>query len=148
MTGDPLTCIEFGGVWRPARNARVSRDGGSIVSTTSGIPYQSVDGLGVLDHVEVVGDIGMGTGDVSFPGDLSVRGDVQPGFKVSASGDVLITGSLWGSATARGKIVVGGGINAPGESVESGRGVICRFCENSLVRSAGDIRSKRRSSIA
>lgn len=139
VTGEQVTCIEFTAPWKPGKNAKVSRDGTSIVSTRPGIPYQSDDGVGVMDHVEILGDVGSNTGEVAFPGDLSIRGDVQAGFKVSATGHILISGNLWGSATARGKIVTGGGINAPGEVIESGGGIICRFCENSLVRSAGDI---------
>lgn len=139
VTGDQVPCIEFTSRWRPGKNARISRDGTSVVSTRPGIPFQSEEGLGVLDHVSVEGDIDGSSGDVAFPGDLSIHGDVQSGFKVSATGSILIGGNLWGSATARGRIVVSGGISAPGEVVESGAGISCRFCENSLLRSARDI---------
>lgn len=139
VMGDEVSCIEFTSRCRPARNARVSRDGNSVVSTRPGIPYQSDDGVGVLDHVSIEGDVDGSTGDVAFPGDLSIHGNVDAGVKVSATGNILVSGSLWGSATARGKIVVGGGINAPGEVVESGGGITCRFCENSLLRSAKNI---------
>lgn len=137
VTGDQVACVEFPASIKPGKNAKLSRDGTAIISTRPGIPYQDADGVCVMDHVEVIGDVDSATGDISFPGDLSIKGDVQAGFRASATGDILISGNLWGSATARGRIVVSGGVNAPGEVVESGGGVTCRFCENSLVRSAG-----------
>jgi uncharacterized protein (DUF342 family) len=139
VTGDQVACVEFPSSVRPGKNAKFSRDGASIVATRPGIPYQDEEGLNVLDHIEVEGDVDSTTGEVAFPGDLSIKGDVQAGFRVSSSGDILISGSLWGSATARGRIVVSGGVNAPGESVESGKGLTCRFCENSLIRSGGPV---------
>jgi len=139
VTGDELASVEFPTPVKPGKNAKISKDGTSIVSTKPGIPYQDADGLSVLDHIEVFGEIGTESGDISFPGDLSIRGDVEAGFRVSATGDILITGNLWGSATARGRIFVSGGVNAAGEVVESGKGVTCRFCENSLIRSSGPV---------
>ncbi len=140
VTGEEVASIEFPPSYRPGKNAKVSRDGASIFATRPGIPYQDADGLSVMDHIELNGDVDSITGDIAFPGDLSIRGNIQEGFKASAAGDILISGNLWGSATARGKIVVSGGVNAPGEVVESGGGVTCRFCENSLLRSGGVIK--------
>lgn len=139
VTGEEVARIEFGSRFSPGRNTAVSRDGTSVVASAPGIPYQDSDGLGVLDHVEILGDIDSTTGDLAFPGDLSIRGNIQPGFRVSATGSVLVSGSVWGSVTARRVVAVSGGVNAPGEVVESGGGISCRFCENSVMRSAGGI---------
>jgi len=139
VTGEEIACVEFPEGARPGKNASLSKDGTAIVSTRPGIPYQDQSGVSVCDHIEIYGNIGSLTGDVSFPGDLSIRGNVEAGFRVAATGDILISGNLCGSATARGRIIVSGGINAPGEAVESGKGVSCRFCENSLIRSSGPV---------
>jgi hypothetical protein len=139
VTGEQVARIEFAARFRPGRNTSVFRDGTAVVASRPGIPYQDSEGLGVMDHVEVVGDVDGATGELAFPGDLSIRGNVQPGFRVSATGDILVSGNICGSATARGRIIVSGGINAPGEVVESGGGISCRFCENSMIRSAGGI---------
>ena len=139
VTGDEVSSVEFPASLRPGGNAKFSRDGTSIIAARSGIPYEDGGVLSVLDHMEIQGDIGSQSGDISFPGDLSIRGDVQAGHRVFAGGDILVSGSLWGSATARGRIIVSGGINAPGETVESGKGVSCRFCENSVIRSSGPV---------
>jgi hypothetical protein len=139
VTGEQVAYVEFRGAFKPGKNTKVSSDGTAVVASRSGIPYQDDQGLGVMDHVEVLGDVDASTGELAFPGDLSIRGNVQAGFRVSATGDILVGGNVWGSATARGRIVVSGGINAPGEVIEAGMGVRCRFCENSVVRSNGKI---------
>lgn len=139
VTGEEVACIEFSEGAGPGRNTTVSYDGTRVIATRPGIPYKDAEGHGVLDHIEVLGDVCNLTGDVSFPGDVSVRGNIEPGFRVSATGGVLVSGNVHGSVTTKGRLVVSGGINAPGESVEAGEGVICRFMENAVVRSSGRI---------
>lgn len=139
VTGDQIIFVEFPPDVQPGKNASLSKDGTTVIAARPGIPYQSDSGLGVCDHIEISGNVGSLTGDIAFPGDLSIRGNVEAGFRVAATGDILISGNLYGSAATRGRIIVSGGINAPGESVESGKGVSCRFCENSLIRSAGPV---------
>ena len=135
VTGQRVARIEFPDDLKPGQNAQATADGTGIIALRTGIPFHDSTGIGVLDHIEIVGDLDASSGDVSFPGDLSVRGDVGQGCRVSATGDILISGHLWGSATARGRIVVSGGINAPGETIEAGGSITCRFAENSIIRS-------------
>lgn len=139
VTGEEISYADFNSRFKLGSNASFSSDGLRIVADRPGIPYVDERGAGVLDHVAVLGDIGNETGNLSFPGDLTVRGSILAGHSVSISGDLLVGGHIWGSATARGKIVVSGGITAPGGVIESGAGISCRFCENSVVRSRGPI---------
>ncbi|MGI6662976.1 MAG: DUF342 domain-containing protein [Bacillota bacterium] len=139
VTGDEVPFAGSGYEIKLGPNTRLSPDGLKVVSERPGIPYEDETGIGILDHITIVGDIGPKTGDISFPGDITVRGSIHAGFTVSTSSSLLIGGNLWGSATARGKIVVSGGITAPGELIESGQGIACKFCENSVIRSSGPI---------
>ncbi|HHX29574.1 MAG TPA: DUF342 domain-containing protein [Firmicutes bacterium] len=139
VTGDEVPFVELGNDIKLGPNTALSADGLKIVSERPGIPYEDESGIGVLDHITIVGDIGPKTGNISFPGDISVKGSIAGGFSVSTSSNLLVSGNLWGSATARGKIVVAGGITAPGEFIESGAGITCKFCENSMIRSGGPI---------
>jgi hypothetical protein len=139
VTGEEVPFVNLGYDIKLGPNARLSPDGLKIVSERPGIPYEDESGIGVLDHVTIEGDVGPKTGNISFPGDISVRGNIASGVTVSTSSSLLVSGNLWGSATARGKIVVSGGITAPGEVVESGGGISCKFCENSVLRSSGPI---------
>jgi len=139
VTGDEVPFVATGYEIKLGPNTRVTPDGLKIIADRPGIPYEDEEGIGVLDHITIIGDIGPRTGNVSFPGDITVRGSIHAGFSVSTSSNLLVGGNLWGSATARGKIVVAGGITAPGELIESGQGISCRFCENSVIRSSGPI---------
>jgi len=125
--------------FRCGENAGFSKDGTTIVAKKRGIPY-SEDGVpGVLALVEIDGDIGGVTGDVEFPGDVRVMGNVERGFCVSAWGSVTVDGNVWGSVPSGGSIAVGGGIIAPGEAVETGGDISAKFIENSMVRAYGDV---------
>jgi uncharacterized protein (DUF342 family) len=139
VTGEEVPFVPSKDEFRLGPNTAFSPDGLKIVATRAGIPYVDKDGAGVLEHVAVEGDVCSLTGNLSFPGDLTVRGNVEAGFSAFAVGDLLISGHVWGSVTARGRIVVSGGITAPGEVVESGGGISCKFCENSVIRSQGPI---------
>jgi uncharacterized protein (DUF342 family) len=139
VTGEEVPFAGLGLEVRLGPNTRLSPDGLKVISERPGIPYEDETGIGVLDHITIEGDIGPKTGNISFPGDITIRGSIHAGFSVSTSSNLLVRGNLWGSATARGKIVVSGGITAPGERIESGQGITCKFCENSVIRSSGPI---------
>ena len=139
VTGEKVPYFGHEPVLKCSSNARVSEDGRYIVAVKPGIPYVESNGVGVLCSITINGDIGPETGDITFPGDLTVRGDILQGFKVSTWGSLVITGNLYGSATSARSITVEGGINAPGEIVASGESITARYCENSVVRAVGNI---------
>ncbi len=139
VTGLPVLLGQDRPAFRASQTTSVSKDGKSLLAKRAGIPYIEDGVASVLDHVIIQGNVGRKTGDLAFPGDITVQGDVDSGFRVSAGQNLIVEGSLSGSAAAGGQIAVRGGINAPGESVESGRGIYCRFMENSLVRTTGPV---------
>ena len=120
-------------------NTCLSKDGNKILAKKTGIPYMDDNGAGVLDRIEIDGEVCSYTGNLQFPGDIIIRGDVCEGFKVAAWGSVIIGGTLAGSVSAAGNISVGGGIKATGEVIESGGLITAKFCENSVLRAYGDI---------
>ncbi|MGI6627378.1 MAG: DUF342 domain-containing protein [Bacillota bacterium] len=139
VTGEKLPFFANKPILRCGPNTTPSRDGKYIIASKSGIPYVDRQKPGVLGRLEVIGSIGPETGDISFPGDLTVKGDVFQGFRISSWGSLTITGNLSGSASCAQSITVEGGINAPGEIVESGSNVTGKFCENSVIRAYGDV---------
>lgn len=48
----------------------------------------------VLPTFEVNGDMSLKTGNIDFVGNVIVRGNVPPGFKVEAGGDIHVTGTV------------------------------------------------------
>lgn len=79
------------------KNTKISDDGLSLSSTASGIlEYQ--DGLvSIQETLEINSDVGYNTGSIEFLGNLKINGDVKPGFKIEADGDIEITGCSEGA---------------------------------------------------
>lgn len=67
----------------------------------------------------IKGDVGLGTGNVKFPGEVRVTGSIKPGFTVIGGGDVLIAGAAEAAlVSAGGKALIAQGV------VGSGKGVV------------------------
>lgn len=77
------------------RNVRLVEDGKKIVSATEGILVATADGtIDVNEVLNVPGDVDYSTGNIDFPGEVHIKGDVKPGFSVKAKGDILIGGVI------------------------------------------------------
>lgn len=139
VTGEKIPYFASKPVFKYGPNTVLSRDGKYVLAQKSGIPYVDNHMPGVLDQITINGNIGPMTGDITFPGDLIIEGDVLQGFRVSSWGSLTIAGNLYGSASCAGNILVKGGINAPGEVVESGGSISAKFCENSSIRAFGNV---------
>jgi len=78
-------------------NTKVSPDGLSLTSTASGI-LEYRDGLvSIQETLEINSDVGYNTGNIEFLGNLKINGDVKPGFKLEADGDIEIMGCSEGA---------------------------------------------------
>lgn len=117
----------------------VSGDDRKVVARTSGVPYVDDGVPGVLRKVVIEGDVGLETGDINFPGDVVIEGSVSRGYRVSAWGTVTVEQTCAGGVSCTEDLVVRGGINAPGATIEAGRHVFARFIENSSVSAKGDV---------
>lgn len=93
-----------------------------IIATRMGRPVISDKLVDVVPSYEVRGDVNVETGHVEFAGDVTVRGNVEESLRVRAGGSVSIGGMVYrkarieagGFVSARG--VVGGFIEAGGNS--------------------------------
>lgn len=50
--------------------------------------------IDVNEVLNVQGDVDYSTGNIDFPGEVHIKGDVKPGFSVKAKGDVLVGGVI------------------------------------------------------
>lgn len=97
--------------------------------------------VGVLEKYTIPGDVDFHTGNLHMEGALVIQGWVRTGFKVEASGDILIKGGVEPSnVTAGANVVVRGGVFGGGDSAVTVRGgLLAHFLENAQVTSAGDV---------
>lgn len=124
------------------KNTLVTMDGKNIVAACDG---HIVFGNGCFNVEEVVTvrtDLDISVGNISFFGDVHIKGNVMEGFSVNAGKSLKIDGSVFGGEISAGGnlTVVGGCINS---KVNCGGDADIGFCENSDLFVKGDITSKQ-----
>lgn len=92
----------------------------------------------VCSHQVISGDVDYETGNVDSMSAITVQGSVQPGFKVTAEGDIKIVGSVM-SATVQcaGNLVVNGGITGQDSNLQAKGDVDIKFIEMGTLQCGG-----------
>lgn len=128
-------------IFRYGRNLQVSDDGCKLISLVTG-HVELVDGkVMVSNEYEVMSDVDNSIGDIEFDGNVYIKGNVLSGFKVSATGDVIVNGVVEGAEIkAGGDIILHRGILGMDKGIlEAGGNITAKFIENANVKSGGDI---------
>lgn len=124
------------------KNTILTADEKMIVSTCDGHIIFSKGRFIVEDTVTVKTDLDISIGNISFFGDVHIKGNVMEGFTVNAGRNVRIDGSVFG-----GEITAGGNITIVGGCI--GSTVVCEgaadigFCENATIQAQGNVTSKQ-----
>jgi uncharacterized protein len=101
----------------------------SIVNTTI---------IKVCSRQIIPGDIDYKTGNVQSNNCLSIRGSIQPGFKIEADGDIEIGGGVTSATVlSQANVVVKGGITGKNSRIEALGDVDIRFIEQGTIESGG-----------
>ncbi len=126
------------GILPKGKNLIPAGDGSGIVAGCDGHLTILASGYAVLPVLEIRGNVDYSTGNIDFPGTVTVSGDVTAGFEVRATGEVLVGGAIsGGTVEAAGSVRVARGIlGSKTGSVKSGRDVVARFIENGHVTAA------------
>ena len=128
-------------IFRYGRNLEVSEDGCKLISLVTG-HVMLVDGkVMVSNEFEVASDVDNSVGDIEFDGNVYIKGNVLAGFKVKASGDVVVNGVVEGAEIkAGGDIILQRGILGMDKGIlEAGGNITAKFIENANVKAGGDI---------
>lgn len=103
-----------------------------LQATSAGLPVRVPCGVHVEPVLEVK-EVNLATGNIQFDGTVRVQGDVIPGMRVQASGDIEVGGTVEGAQVqAGGDVLVKGGIIASAYA-KAARTVAARFIEASTV---------------
>lgn len=98
----------------------------------SGQPVRCANAVNV-EPVFQVRNVNVATGNVTFDGTINIEGEVLPGMKVQATGDIIVGGVIDGAELdAGGDIRIAGGIIAKAH-VRAGGSVSARFVENAQI---------------
>jgi uncharacterized protein len=124
-----------------------------LISTKVGMPRLIENGMEV-DEVYQLNNVDISTGNIKFEGCVIIKGDVNEGMKVIASGDVTIGGFVESAIIeSGGDITVSGGIIGKKQDVENTAVVDCvmtarltakgklyaKYCQYSDITCGGDI---------
>ncbi|MBI2941908.1 MAG: DUF342 domain-containing protein [Chloroflexi bacterium] len=123
-------------------NVAISDDKLHLVAQGTGVPTRVGGKVAVLPLYRVNGDVDFRIGNIAFDGNIVVSGDVRPGFKLKATGQIQVHGAVEAAhLEAQGDIRVGGGIVGQGKgTVRTVGALMARHIHSADVKAEGLIR--------
>lgn len=90
---------------------------------------------------KIDGDVDFSTGNINFNGSIIINGTVKTGFKVSAEGNIEISGNVEDAVIEGGNdVIIHGGFTGTGEGViKAKQDVMVKFVENQRIEADRDI---------
>ena len=111
-----------------------------LIATVNGQIVDKGSRINVDPRLEIKGGVGVSTGDIEFDGTIQIRGDVEQGFSVKATGDIEIKGSVNGAFVQGRNVYISGGITgADRAKVYAEQDVRTAFAENALIEAGKDV---------
>lgn len=126
---------------KQGRNIRLSEDGLALYSMVNG-HASLVDGqVFVSDNYEIANNVDASTGNIKYSGNITIQGNVNTGYRVEATGDIIVNGVVEGAyLISGGQIILKRGIQGMGRGVlEAKTNVISKFIESAEVHAGGAV---------
>jgi uncharacterized protein (DUF342 family) len=135
--GDSLPDLEAG--------EGIAADGGRFVATVAGVVVYDGKTLAVGKTLIHEGDVNLASGDIVFDGPVEIKGAVDSGACVRATGDIIIHGEVRGGRIdCGGNLTVALGIvTGPGGQIKVKGNVQAAFIENTTVYAGGTVMAQR-----
>lgn len=127
-----------------SNNIEVSEDGTKLLSMVTGHVSLVKEKVFVANIYEVPADVDTSTGNISYDGNVLVKGNVKSGYRIDAKGDITVEGVVEGAELyAGGQIIVRRGIHGMNKGVLKARGnIITKFIANAEVTSNGYVETE------
>ncbi|MEI8259430.1 MAG: FapA family protein, partial [Deltaproteobacteria bacterium] len=120
-------------------NVKLSPDGLSAIAMSGGRPALEGGRVSVITVLEVK-TVNYATGNIHFDGPVFVRGDVDAGFAVCATGDIEVSGIVeGGTLISGGNVVVRAGVRNHGRIHAAGRVAVNFVDSDSEIQAIGDV---------
>jgi uncharacterized protein (DUF342 family) len=115
-----------------------------LIAARSGEIRFEKGALSVVQSRTVKGDVDLKTGNLKYPGDVQVTGDVVSGFMVVAGGNVTIGGGAEASlVSADGMVRMGLGMKGQQKgTIRARKGIELLFSEHAILMAVEDIKIK------
>uniref|UniRef100_UPI00286ED558 DUF342 domain-containing protein n=1 Tax=Anaerosporobacter sp. TaxID=1872529 RepID=UPI00286ED558 len=126
-------------IMRHGNNIYLSEDGLKMYSGVAGHVDLADDKVFVSDTFNVLADVDTSTGDISYDGNVHIKGNVRTGFTVRAKGDIIVEGVVEGAELySDGQIILKRGIQGMNRGLLQAKGnILSKFIESSTVKSGG-----------
>ena len=123
------------------KNSMLTVDGRYIVASCDGHVTYGLNCFNIEDTVTVHKDLDISVGNLSFFGDIHIKGNVLEGFSIKAGKNLIIDGSVFSSELEVGgnTTIVGGLISS---TLKCEGNVDVGFCQNSTLTAKGDVQAK------
>ena len=116
------------------------RNENELYATIDGQIVDSTRKIDIDPHLDIRSSVGTGTGNIDFTGSVSIKGNVEAGFVVKATGDIEIGGMVNGAEVYGRNVVIKGGINGQNRGiVKAVEDVQAQFAENSNIEAGRDV---------
>lgn len=127
---------------KPGKNVVLNQERNLLYAAIDGqVSYTDKDKVNVFPVYEVNGDVDFSVGNIDFMGTVVIRGNVLSGFRIKASGDIRVLGSVEGAELeAAGSIEIKSGIVAQDKgSIVAGQDVRTSFIQNANVTAGNQV---------
>lgn len=126
------------------RNVTVSEDGTLYTAAVAGrISYDAnIPNLSIVEVLEIPEDVSVNTGDISFPGDIYVKGNIHTDMTVTShKGSITVDGHVEGATlVAKKDIVLKSGMQGNGKGKIACSGSVSgKFFEQAVVDAQGSV---------
>lgn len=118
-----------------------SEDPNTLVAAKTGHVYLRNNDLLVEEILTIETDVDFNTGNIDFPGDVLINGDVKSGFAVRAEGTISITGTVEDAIVDAGEtVIVHSGFMGKGKGrIKAGRDVVVKHVRNQTIMAKNNI---------
>ena len=126
------------------RNTELSEDGQALVATMAGHVEFSGKNFQVKPVMDIPGNVDFSVGNISFLGDVCIRGDVRSGFTVRATGSITIDGVVEACTIEAGRdLVVVKGVQGDSQAVLRAQGsIFAKYLENCCIYAKQDLETE------
>ena len=125
---------------KPGKNVRISDDGLKFFAEIEGWVMFDNNVIKVEDVYQINGDVDYNTGNISSLGTVIIKGAVKDGFKVEATGDIIVNAVEAAELIAEGTINIKAGVQGKGSAIIRAKGnVYAKFIEQANIESEGSI---------
>ncbi|BCJ85288.1 DUF342 domain-containing protein [Effusibacillus dendaii] len=123
------------------KNTKVDEDGCTLLAETDGhvVFIQRENKINIFNEYVVQKDVDFSVGNIEFSGSVRILGNVQPGFRIKAEGDVEIQGYVDAATVeADGNVTIRGGVQGRNKGfIRSGGNLRTPFIQNASISVEG-----------